>query len=368
MMNIQEYLDKMREIQKSLIQCIDDNDTNEESFLNLKKLIIDQKINDEKYDLKTFLNLFLRISNNHHCSKYSLNNIIEILQFLKNDIIKYFSNDEIFNIFKDNKRILLYLIEEKIIIINKTIASKLMKEKYEMAKYPQYFFNEIKSFIDEQKIDKISKEIPEDFEEKRKIGENDNFICELIRNDLINDFISYVSKSKINLKRATIEQSIFETNQFLLKKKQQITLIEYATFFGSIQIFKYLINQKVDLRPSVWLFAIHGSNSEIIHFLEEKHIEPDDRSFKKCIKESIKCHHNDLANYFINNLDQSENEILQNFSSKYVKYYNFEFFQEKMIDSLPFYNFCKWDYANLVKILLLKGNIDVNKYIIFILL
>ena len=30
----------------------------------------------------------------------------------------------------------------------------------------------------------------------------------------------------------------------------------------------------VELTPSLWLFVIHGQNPELIHRLEEQHIEP----------------------------------------------------------------------------------------------
>ena len=55
-----------------------------------------------------------------------------------------------------------------------------------------------------------------------------------------------------------IPKSIYETNGF--KKLNDATLIEYAAFFGSIQIFKYLQIKGVKLTPQLWYFAIHGKN------------------------------------------------------------------------------------------------------------
>ena len=63
--------------------------------------------------------------------------------------------------------------------------------------------------------------------------------------------------------------SIFETNSFLLER-EETSLIEYAAFFGSIQIVKYLDLNGVDLSDSLMLFAIHGKNVELNNFLEEK--------------------------------------------------------------------------------------------------
>lgn len=49
--------------------------------------------------------------------------------------------------------------------------------------------------------------------------------------------------------------SIFEANSYLIEKKTQ-TLIEYAAFFGSIQIIKYLHFNNVELDPSLWIYVI----------------------------------------------------------------------------------------------------------------
>ena len=68
----------------------------------------------------------------------------------------------------------------------------------------------------------------------------------MIRDDNVVEFITYVNKNNISL-NSMIQTSIYETNSFLLKKQSVlrrnddgVTLIEYAAFFGSIQIFQYL--------------------------------------------------------------------------------------------------------------------------------
>ena len=70
--------------------------------------------------------------------------------------------------------------------------------------------------------------------------------------------------------------------------KKRFTLIEYASFFGSIQIFKYLYLNGVDLRPSLWYYSIHGFDPEMFQILEENNVQHD--SYDLCLKESIKCH------------------------------------------------------------------------------
>ena len=93
----------------------------------------------------------------------------------------------------------------------------------------------------EQEMKNIYPDIFVNFEEKRQKGENDSYLCELIRTDSIEDFISYVNQKNISLS-SKIKSSIFETNSFLVEKEP--SLIEYTAFFGSIQIFQYLLNKK----------------------------------------------------------------------------------------------------------------------------
>ena len=71
------------------------------------------------------------------------------------------------------------------------------------------------------------------------------YICSLIRNDQVVDFIAHLEKNNIS-PSSTIKQSIYETNQFL-NKKEKISLIEYSAFFGAQQIFVYLNKKNVDL-------------------------------------------------------------------------------------------------------------------------
>lgn len=85
---------------------------------------------------------------------------------------------------------------------------------------------------------------------KKNQGVNDNYICELIRNDSIQEFIQYINKNDISVKEYKIKPSIYETNSFLLKNTPN--LIEYAAFYGSIKIFIYLHHHdRVDLSPTL---------------------------------------------------------------------------------------------------------------------
>lgn len=92
----------------------------------------------------------------------------------------------------------------------------MQEDIYQEAKYQQYIFTELKPYLEKREIESISREIPENFEEFRKTGENHNELCELIRKDSIEDFITYVNKTNLLLKK-TVDHSIFETNPLILK-------------------------------------------------------------------------------------------------------------------------------------------------------
>ncbi|KAK8899033.1 hypothetical protein M9Y10_001330 [Tritrichomonas musculus] len=128
-------------------------------------------------------------------------------------------------------------------------------------------------------VEEIKNDLPANFFENRKKGENDSYICKLIQEELIEEFITYVNQSNISLK-STIKPSIYETNAFLIQKQNEsndnspgisgfsfgfnqcnsndiinngVTLMEYAAFFGSIQIFQYLEINGAEMNQTLWL-------------------------------------------------------------------------------------------------------------------
>ena len=382
-MTSKEYLAKMKNIQENILYYLDGEANLEEKYQCLKDMFDGLKINCNKYEFKSLLYLLLKISNHHHRESDFFNKIEKILQIFKDDLKKSFSNSELFHIFRSNKRIILFLFEENIIVMNEYVFKKMEKFEYRIAKYPIYFSPEIKPFINENwfpKYDKndvfntnawieeIKEDLPDDFYSKRKIGENDNFICQLIRKDSIEDFIIYVNQNMYPLD-SIINRSKYETNNFLLKK-HKITLIEYATFYGSIQIFNYLRFNNVKLTSSLWEYAVHGQSAEIIHLLEELHIEPIDLDkkknfFEQIFIESIKCHHIDIANYIRNNYLQDKNENSNDSLINCIKYYNFILMENDLIDQSSFFYLCKYDYYFLAVCLLNELSIDINKITIY---
>ena len=156
-----------------------------------------------------------------------------------------------------------------------------------------FIYPEIKDKIDKKLLKKITEnrqEIfdnfnEEEFNKRRQVGENHNYLCKLIREDAIVDFITYVNQTNWPL-TGQIKESLFETNIFFYESYRnffysddQPTLLEYAFFFGSVNVVKYLTINGAKLTYTLWPYAIHSNNAELIHLLEENHIVPSDSFF-----------------------------------------------------------------------------------------
>lgn len=112
-----------------------------------------------------------------------------------------------------------------------------------------------------------------DIEEYRKKVQSDISsieIIDIIIKDDISTFVSYVTETNYNLKaefRIPFESMYSELHA------GSHSLMEIAVYFGSIQIVRWLMNQGVNLTKSLWKYVFHGDNPEIVHLLEDNHIE-----------------------------------------------------------------------------------------------
>ena len=118
-------------------------------------------------------------------------------------------------------------------------------------------------------------------------------IARIIRNDDIESFNSIVSKSGKNFDyNQTVKTTVFERCSLI---SHEPTIIQYASFFNSVKIFKYLLSNKADIKIlnhgifSLDHFAIAGGSVEIIHILEQNNFK-----FESGILFSIKYFRNDF--------------------------------------------------------------------------
>ena len=125
--SINEFLEEMEKIQTTLLDFLEHGDNDEEKYQNLIYIFNDIKIYDNQFKIKSLFYLILKISNNHYRETEFFNKIEKILQVFKDDMKKYFTNNELFHIFKSNKRLLLFLFEENMMIMDKSIVKKIIK-------------------------------------------------------------------------------------------------------------------------------------------------------------------------------------------------------------------------------------------------
>ena len=324
--------------------------------------------------MKEFLRIIKNISDEHHRNTNFITRTKQLLLQYKIQIKQTLSNEEIFNIFEDNKLLVHFLLMNDVIRMTDKICEEMMsKQETNGNRYCHFFYPELEQFFGEEKMKYVKNELLnksenvfDNYELKRQEGENDSHICSMIRNDSVEEFVLYVIRSNCSLSSRIIP-SIFETNSFLIEQNDT-TLIEYSAFFGSIQIFQYLMMNGVELTASLWLYVIHSKNAELIHILETNNVcrpefenknegelnEPNNE-YLRCFIESIKCHHNDFADYIQNNfLFQEEKDPKRDESiiSNCIKYHNYYYFETETIKDYGFFYLSFYKYNELFNLLL----------------
>lgn len=353
-MAVKEYFEKMMTFHKCILEYLEQEDDNEENYQNLINLFEDQKVSKNHYEMKAILSLLSKIIDYHHHESGFFPKIEQILLFFKKDLKKYFSQSEILNLFKNNKRVVLFLINSNILLVNNEFYSTISNDNYKLMEYLQYFAPEIRKLsITDEFID--SNEFSEDFEEKRKNGENDDYLAEIIRNDMVDDFILYTKQNNIPY-NSIIKESIFETNLFLLLNRKT-ELIEYSAFFGSIKIFNYLHSNNVKLTPKIFIYAIHSNNHDFVKFLQNK--ISNEISYENCIKIAISCHHNQIFDYLQNFMNNEEFKTI--IDSYALCFHNYLCFSNDNFDNQQlFFNACEFGHLKLVDLMLNVYKIDLE--------
>ncbi|KAK8839218.1 hypothetical protein M9Y10_032147 [Tritrichomonas musculus] len=351
-MEVQQKIDQMKQIYNLLITFLEDESNSSNNFIDFTNFINNEKIIDDKHEITDLLLLISNVSTNHHRSPNFTSKIEQILTHFESQIKSNYTSSELYEIFSTNMQILLFLFNKKLLMMNETIYNSLKDNKFFIPELNEY-----------KKLH--STKIPDNFENKRRIGQNDDYLCTLIQNDLVEDFISYVHRSGVKLS-ITIKPSFFETNPFLINKTP--SLIEYASFFGSKQIIMYMQYNGIELKPSLWLFAIHSNSADLIRFLESNHVKPDSEDeYITYFYEAIKCHHNNIANYILDYFIDS-NKLYDitltnydsNFFNRAFQYRNYEFLPEDLHYKYYIFYLCQYRYYSLIKVFLNLKDLNIN--------
>lgn len=241
---------------------------------------------------------------------------------IKNSIKELFPPNELIFIF-EQKRILLLLLDEKLITIESLIEEVCSGESFFF-----YFFPEIKEYSNQEFSSKIKGKfshlapLPDvkEHDKLRRINENETEITKYIRNNDIEKFREYLSLENKGV-NDFIPYSMYDRNEFVNSPYIRPRLIEYASFFSANDIFHFLVSNGAEITPNLIQYAIAGGNIEIIQFLEEKKAEIDD----DVLRIAIQFHRNEIVEYLRDNYGKTFTiSILQ----QSILAFNYEYFFE----------------------------------------
>ena len=137
-------------------------------------------------------------------------------------------------------------------------------------------------------------------------GENPDSIAALLRKDDIETFQWLVNSKFHSLeefmeKHGKIRRSIYERKSVVNKN---LTLIEYAAFYGSVKCFKYLLMNECKLDMAA-KYAVAGSNSEIIHICQQHKA-----TFDGSLLLSIRYHRWEITEWLLETLNVQFNALM----------------------------------------------------------
>ena len=293
-----------------------------------------------------------------------LSKIGPILLYFQKEIAEIFTNFELFNIFIKNKAVILFLFDNKMITVDETINDLILNTvEPNGTKFCYFFYPEIKPINSTEKMESIEKELlkidPDIFttyEENRRLGENNSYICNLIRSNEVNEFIEYVISRNINT-NSKIKPSIFETHSFLIEN--ETNFIEYASFVNAHYILEYLIDSGSERSKLLYLSAVHSFWSCLCLY-DKKYDDFTITSiefFESLVEETIKSHCYNIVHFFINALlDEIEDEKEKKKCLKKVqlfsfRYYNYENIQEDFNHFYIYSYLSQFEYSNIDDVL-----------------
>lgn len=192
---MQSYFNYQQKLQDAILTYIDNDDgLNEEKYFS--DIIDNVENNTYGEEMHSLLCIINGISRNHQRPAGFFTKIEKILSFFDENIRKTLTSKEIAFICRKNIRLLLSLLNLKILKLDEPYIDKNLLYFYpENKTFCPELEKEFKNILDEENITNM-----EDFEEKRLIGENPSYICGLIRNDSVEEFIIYVNRRNISLK------------------------------------------------------------------------------------------------------------------------------------------------------------------------
>lgn len=184
-MEAQSFIKEMKTINGKLHSYLC---SKEPDIQELIKIIEDTKVLEDAHKLREILHIM-------SCTNQIYNDKVNnILSYLLDSIKRNFSSEDLYSITSNNQIMLQFFIKHDLITQNRLIILKLLEKG-------QYFCinkgeNEKKEKIHHKKAkDETDIKIKD---EEEQIEKKYREICEIIKKDLIDEFISYVSKNNFS--------------------------------------------------------------------------------------------------------------------------------------------------------------------------
>ena len=81
-MSAEKYIENLKAIRDSLLIFLDNESNLEENYQNFNNLLIDQKVFENAFEIKSLLQLILNISNNHYRSATFFDKIDQVIIYV----------------------------------------------------------------------------------------------------------------------------------------------------------------------------------------------------------------------------------------------------------------------------------------------
>ena len=288
-----------------------------------------------------------------------VNRAIALIDYilLEKNFSSILKENMIFNIFENNKYILLHLYNNKILSISsllfflrnahfqnveKNVVIFFLPEIIEFSS--QIYFELIRKIIKKHSLEeeyKYLKNNPDDLEKyrnQRSFHTSARFL-EIIRNDDIDKFVSLIFETHFDIykKLDAFSDFTFDSNIYF-SHANKMSLLEYSMAFGAASIYNYISqNSTITLNKSSLKYAILGGNYNIIHSIDSKN---DLKYDKNCYEISIEAHREEITEYLSSSCNFQIEQLEE--LSKTFEYYNFtHLFKNISNDQEYFCDFCQ---------------------------
>lgn len=148
-MEIELFINKMKDIYSFLIDFIDATDDSYREFISLIEIFEKHKISKNQEEIILLLSLISELADNHHRMPNFFEKIEKIIQYLTKNVesmISYFMP----NYTKYNKRIIFLILEKKFIKPNESFIKEYLQYKSHSEIY-YYLYQVMKEFLEEYK-------------------------------------------------------------------------------------------------------------------------------------------------------------------------------------------------------------------------